>query len=845
MQEIGGHVGSLYRKFQFGDAGDSSDFSANETTFVKGAIGSSGPTQEIFYDIDGPEDSFPLASATGGGSSSVSAAQSPATIPGLADYLINGFWAYNSALSHHWTSNTITYNLGNLNAAEQFLAQSAMSAWHDVANINFVQTSSAANITFNHNGSMTAVTNASWTGSGAMLSATVDISADWITTDGGAMDGKTGIDSYGYQTYIHEIGHALGLGHQGPYNGSAVYSSNAIFANDTWQYSIMSYFSENNYSGSSYRYVVTPQMADIYAVGLMYGADNSTRTGDTVYGFNSNAGSVFSFNAYSSAPAFTIYDSGGNDTLDCSQYANAQYIDLHAGSFSSVGGLVHNVGIALNTNIENASGGSGNDTLIANDLGCVLFGAAGADTLTGGAGNDRLIGGTGFDTMTGGGGVDTFVFALGDSSASSGQHDRVTDFVSGVDHIDLTGDGFHFIGTTAFDGTAGALDYFYNSSSGITTLQGDSNGDHIADFAIDLLGNIAISAADLFGAGVNTAPTVSMPSGTSIASTAGQVFAVSSLFAGSDAQGDPLTYYLYDATPAANSGHFVVNGAVVPADTIYGVTAAQLSQGLVTFVAGSAGTTDQIYVEAFDGQLYSGWNSSVNVNVGGPNTAPTVSTPAGTSFTASTAGQVFQVSSMFAGHDAENNSLTYYLYDANASANSGHFMVNGTAVPSQTMYQVSAAQLAQATFVAGATGSSDDIYVEAFDGQLYSGWNTHVNVAVGAAQNTAPTVSTPAGTNLAATSGQSFQVSSLFTGSDADHDTLTYYLYDANTAANSGHFVVNGNAVPAQTIYGVTAAQLAQTTFVAGASGTSDDIYVEAYDGHQYSGWNSQVHIFV
>ena len=45
---------------------------------------------------------------------------------------------------------------------------------------------------------------------------TVNISTDWITTDGGANDGKTGIDSYGYQTYIHEIGHALGLGHQGP-----------------------------------------------------------------------------------------------------------------------------------------------------------------------------------------------------------------------------------------------------------------------------------------------------------------------------------------------------------------------------------------------------------------------------------------------------------------------------------------------------------------------------------------------------------------------------------------------------------------------------------------------------
>jgi len=52
-------------------------------------------------------------------------------------------------------------------------------------------------------------------------------------------------------------------------------------------------------------------------------------------------------------PALTIYDSGGNDTLDCSGYSAAQTIDLHPGAFSSVGGLVHNIGIALNTTIEN------------------------------------------------------------------------------------------------------------------------------------------------------------------------------------------------------------------------------------------------------------------------------------------------------------------------------------------------------------------------------------------------------------------------------------------------------------------------------------------------------------
>ena len=135
-----------------------------------------------------------------------------------------------------------------------------------------------------------------------MSSATIDISANWVTTDGGANDGKTGIDSYAYQTYIHETGHALGLGHQGPYNGSATYSTDAVFADDTWQYSVMSYFSEPSYNGGSYRYVITPQMADIYAVKSVYGAA-TTRTGDTVYGFHNTAGSIFDFTAYSQAPA--------------------------------------------------------------------------------------------------------------------------------------------------------------------------------------------------------------------------------------------------------------------------------------------------------------------------------------------------------------------------------------------------------------------------------------------------------------------------------------------------------------------------------------------------------------
>ena len=465
-----------------------------------------------------------------------------ASIATLADYLVNGFWQYNSAIAHHWASNTITYNITGLNSAEQFLALTALQAWSEVANITFVQTSGAANITFTHNGTMQAYTSASWSGYGAIASATVNISSDWITTDGGANDGKTGIDSYGYQTYIHEIGHALGLGHQGPYNGSASYSTNAVYANDTWQYSIMSYFSETNYSGSSYRYVVTPQMADIYAVGFDVRRGDVDRTGDTVYGFNSNAGAVFNFAAYTSAPALTIYDSGGNDTLDCSGYSAAQIIDLHPGAFSSVGGLVNNIGIALNAIIEKAIGGSGNDKLIASDTGCTLSGGGGNDTLIGGAGNDRLIGGSGVDDLTGGGGADTFVFLLRRQlgrERPARPHHRfrfrawTTSTSAGSTRSVGTGgyDLFHFIGSAAFDGSAGELNYFYNSSLGVTTLQGDTNGDRVADFAIDLSGNVVISAASL--SGIVTARTVIEATGSTSLVEVGSNFYLNSISSGS------------------------------------------------------------------------------------------------------------------------------------------------------------------------------------------------------------------------------------------------------------------------------------------------------------------------
>jgi hypothetical protein len=84
--------------------------------------------------------------------------------------------------------------------------------------------------------------------------------------------------------------------------------------------------------------------------------------------------------------------------------------------------------------------------------------------------------------------------------------------------------------------------------------------------------------------------------------------------------------------------------------------------------------------------------------------------------------------------------------------------------------------------------------------------------------------------------GHVFSASSLFSVTDADNDPLTYFLYDSTGGTSGGHFVVSGSAVPTNTVVALNAAQLAQTTYVAGAAGTSDALFVMAYDGHTYSG---------
>lgn len=336
----------------------------------------------------------------------------PASYDVLADYLVNGYWNDSNRQWHAFDTsgdNSITVDLTGLTAEGLQLARWAFEAWEMVADIQFLEVSSGADITFDDNepGAYASYTSSDTT----TLSAEVNISTDWIDSYG------TTIDSYSFATYLHEIGHALGLGHQGGYNGAATYGADNTFLNDSWQVSVMSYFdqTENTSITASYANITTAMIADIIAIQTLYGAASGGVTaGDTTYGFNTTLSNYLGdlFNAMLDSPdpavygddavAGTIYDEGGTDTIDLRTDTSDQTVNLAAEGISDVMGLVGNLVIARGTVIENYIAGSGNDTVTGNDADNVISGKRGNDTLYGGDGKDTLNGNSGQDILNGG-----------------------------------------------------------------------------------------------------------------------------------------------------------------------------------------------------------------------------------------------------------------------------------------------------------------------------------------------------------------------------------------------------------------------------------------------------------
>lgn len=315
-----------------------------------------------------------------------------ATNDQVADQLVNGYWGGDSHRFNVTQGGTINVSFGTaMTPAELNLARTALRQWSDIIGVNFSEVLSGGQIQFSNaegaSGGI-AATDANWR-NGIITSADIQISSSWVTRYG------TSLYSYSFQTYLHEIGHALGLGHSGNYNETADYPYDALFQNDAWPVSVMSYFdqNENTYFGGqgfTVNYITTPMVADILAMQQLYGLSTTTRTGDTTYGYNTNAGGAYDASAYPRA-AYTIFDNGGNDTLDFSGSSANQLINLNPETYSNVNGRTGNLAIARGVVIENATGGSAADTIIGNGADNVLRGGSGADIFTGGGGNDTFL----------------------------------------------------------------------------------------------------------------------------------------------------------------------------------------------------------------------------------------------------------------------------------------------------------------------------------------------------------------------------------------------------------------------------------------------------------------------
>src|ERR1051325_4196681 len=133
------------------------------------------------------------------------------TIPQIADYILNGYWAVFGPAPHKFSHTDITVNISSLNTTDQSFCLAALAAFSSVCNISFSVTDGAADITYTDVGSKTFEAHFDLDASGSPVNATINISTDVGSPDFGPVIGPIG-------TYMHETGFVLGLGHPGPYD---------------------------------------------------------------------------------------------------------------------------------------------------------------------------------------------------------------------------------------------------------------------------------------------------------------------------------------------------------------------------------------------------------------------------------------------------------------------------------------------------------------------------------------------------------------------------------------------------------------------------------------------------
>ena len=378
------------------------------------------------------------------------------------------------------------YTFTALSAAQRQNFREALALWSDVANLSFVEVVDNSSSEGDIRVAFSSIIPASLAGY-AYLPASVlsPESGDiWLNPD--TSDYHRG--SPGFTTYVHELGHALGLKH--PFDSDPQNPAILTGAEDSTQYTVMSY---NDYEGVGYTEVSensyfpttssTVMLYDIAAIQFLYGANSTTRTGNDTYTFSNSV-----------AQMQTIWDAGGTDTFDLSNQSLGVKVNLTAGAFSSIGVItnklldgfiqstyesaIDNIAIAFNVAIENAIGGSGADRIIGNSLN---------NQLTGGGGDDLLIGGDGDDTAIYSGKLSDYSLLRSGMGIKVVSHltSEGSDTLSGIEKLQFADTLIESASITTIPATPSEVD--------LTPIEGDSN--HINYFLLQIPNALEVDAS--------------------------------------------------------------------------------------------------------------------------------------------------------------------------------------------------------------------------------------------------------------------------------------------------------------------------------------------------------------
>lgn len=389
-------------------------------------------------------------------------------------------------------------------AAQQSVARYALGLIASYANLTFTEVTESSSVHATIRFADSSVPPTSWAyypGTG------YDEAGDvWLGNVANATPTK---GSYAFGTILHELGHAVGLKH-GQVT-SAPYGALPANHNST-EWSIMTYMSYLGSPGTAYTNAdgsgnQTYMADDIAALQYLYGANFNTNSGNTTYSWSLSTGEM-SINGVGQGAATlsgggnankvyeAIWDGGGTDTYDLSNYTTNLNVDLRPGEWSTFAvtqladlgsghqahGNIDNANLYHGDSrslIENAYGGTGADIIRGNDAANVLRGNAGNDILEGGAGADYLDGGSGVDIATYIHSATAITIDLAHGTASG---DAAGDVYNGIELIQMTpfADVFYASGAAAWVQGNDGGDTLYGGA-GADYLDGGNGDDRLED----------------------------------------------------------------------------------------------------------------------------------------------------------------------------------------------------------------------------------------------------------------------------------------------------------------------------------------------------------------------------